>query len=486
KAVKDDDGTWWWELDEHYDFENHVTIVSLDNPDDPHELQALVASHRTEMLDRDKPLWQAIWVDRYLGGSAMILRTHHAVADGMRMVELSMSLFDASPYGGSIMAPEVRQVGAQPQPPGQSLDERVRAGAAKLSRQVGESAKEVSSYVAETMSAPVARAGQVAGQVRANTAEVLGKVPAAVGTAGGIARTAVTNPVRAGHSAITAAWAGASDAADSARSMVRTTMPGSGPLIDLFSAMPGDVDTVRKLLIGTRNDHTIWTGTAGSEKGVAWSEPLPLADVKDVAKANRCTVNDVLVTCAAGSLNEYLQTKGARCSYATFMVPVNLKPLDTSLPDELGNGFALVQLELPLDEPDPLRVLAVAKSRMNRIKQGHESAIAFRVQQTIAGLNRSLYEASVDLFTSRTLGTLTNVPGPPIPVYMAGKRVEGIVGWAPVSGNQPMSFTIYSYDNKVIVGIACDKDLVPDHEMIPDAFGAAFERLRTATAAPKG
>jgi len=157
---------------------------------------------------------------------------------------------------------------------------------------------------------------------------------------------------------------------------------------------------------------------------------------------------------------------------------VNLKPLDLTLPAELGNSFALVQLELPTDQPDLLEVLAVAKRRMGRIKSGHEAALAFRLQEAIAGLSRGVYEASVDLLANRTIGTLTNVPGPPFPVYLAGCRVEGMVGWAPLSGDQPMSFTIYSYDGAVIVGIACDAQLVPDHEKIVDGFAATFARLQ--------
>ena len=89
----------------------------------------------------------------------------------------------------------------------------------------------------------------------------------------------------------------------------------------------------------------------------------------------------------------------------------------------------------------------------------------------------------MDLFTNRTVGTLTNVPGPPMPVYLAGSLVDGMVGWAPISGDQPMSFTIYSYDGEVIVGIACDTTLVPDHEMIVDGFADAFGRLVESTPA---
>jgi hypothetical protein len=69
RAVKDTDGSWWWEVDDGFDFEEHVTVVDLKDPDDPRELQELVASHRTEMLDRSRPLWQALWVNRYLRGA---------------------------------------------------------------------------------------------------------------------------------------------------------------------------------------------------------------------------------------------------------------------------------------------------------------------------------------------------------------------------------------------------------------------------------
>ena len=129
-AVKDRDGSWWWEVDDDFDFEEHVTVVDLKDPDDPRELQALVASHRTEMLDRKRPLWQGIWVNRYRDGSAIIMRTHHAVADGMRMVELAMSLFDASPAGGPIRGPGIVQHAARPHPPGQPMKERLRTAAA--------------------------------------------------------------------------------------------------------------------------------------------------------------------------------------------------------------------------------------------------------------------------------------------------------------------------------------------------------------------
>ncbi len=446
RAVRDEDGSWWWEPDPNFDLDNHVSLVSLHNPDDERALQELVAAHRTDSLDREHPLWQSIWIRRYGEGSAMVLRSHHAIADGVRMVELAMTLFDSTPQGGPILAPAVIQSGAHPHPPGRPLPVRVRSGVAGVARTATDAVSRASE------SNLLRRAAQFGG-------------------------FALRNPVGAGATLLTAMRAGAADIGGT----VRAAVPGGGTLVDIFSAVPGDVDTVRKLLIGTRNDATLWTGTAAAKKSVAWSDPLPVAAIRAVGRANRATVNDVLVACIALTLHDYLRMHEALCSSVTFMVPVNLKPLDPTLPDSLGNDFALVQLELPTDEPDPHKVLATAKRRMDRIKHGHEAAVAFRFQETIAGFSRGLYEASVDLFASRTLGTLTNVPGPPATVYLAGSQVEGIVGWAPVSGDQPMSFTIASYNGRVVVGIACDTALVPDHEMITEGFVDAFERLADAT-----
>jgi len=458
-AVRDADGSWWWQEDEAFSFDERVTTVELDDPDDPRSLQRLAARHRTEMLDRDEPLWRALFVDRYREGSAIVLRTHHALADGMRMVQLSMSLFDAAAEGGAVLGPAVTQHAAQLAPPGLPATERVRAGLAGVGHQAVGSAR----FAVDT-------GHRVAG--------ALVRAPEVVAGAVRLARAALTNPVGAGHGFVRSAQVGAGNAAASVRASIQSAVPGGGTLVDVFSAAPADVDVARKLLLGTRNDVALWTGKAGVEKAVAWSEPLSLLDVKAVAKAHHATVNDVLVTCAAGALHDYLLARDERCSSVTFMVPVNLKPLDLTLPAELGNSFALVQLELPTDQPDLLEVLAVAKRRMGRIKSGHEAALAFRLQEAIAGLSRGVYEASVDLLANRTIGTLTNVPGPPFPVYLAGCRVEGMVGWAPLSGDQPMSFTIYSYDGAVIVGIACDAQLVPDHEKIVDGFAATFARLQ--------
>ena len=455
RAVRDGNDAWCWESDPNFVVANHFSVATLPDPEDPRCMHALVASHRTELLDRGRPLWRVIWVERYRGGSALILRSHHALADGMRMVQLAMSLFDASPQGGAILGPAVAQYGVQSDSSPAPVSRRLRSTAAEAAT-VARTAGRWLAEVPNGRTADPRRPGWSAAR---------------------LSRFALRNPLGALHSLLH----GLRRAAARRVAALRRALPSGGILAGVLAATPGDIDTVRKFVLGTRNDVTIWTGPASGSKGVAWSPPLSLSAVKAVAKAYRCTVNDVLVATVASALHDYLRSHDAHCASVAFMIPVNLKPLDLSLPETLGNEFALVQLELPTDEPDAAAVLAIARRRMNRIKNGNEAAVAFRLQEVIAGLSRTMYEASVELFTHRTLGVLTNVPGPPIPVYLAGALVEGIAGWAPVSGDQPMSFSICSYNGDVVVGIACDTELVPGFEAIVDGFAAAFGRLVART-----
>ncbi|MDA2992125.1 MAG: hypothetical protein O3B27_11280, partial [Actinomycetota bacterium] len=78
RAVRDGNGEWCWEPDPDFDIANHVSVATLASPDDPRCMHALVAAHRAELLESSRPLWRVIWVERYRGGSAMILRSHHA------------------------------------------------------------------------------------------------------------------------------------------------------------------------------------------------------------------------------------------------------------------------------------------------------------------------------------------------------------------------------------------------------------------------
>ncbi|WP_296607552.1 wax ester/triacylglycerol synthase domain-containing protein, partial [Nocardioides sp.] len=98
-VVRDEDGSLWWEEAPDADLEDRFEHVVLPAPGGDAELQELISEQRVLPLDRGEPLWRAILVDGFRGGSAVIFRTHHSIADGVRMVQLVLRIFDTSPDG---------------------------------------------------------------------------------------------------------------------------------------------------------------------------------------------------------------------------------------------------------------------------------------------------------------------------------------------------------------------------------------------------
>jgi hypothetical protein len=63
----------------------------------------------------------------------------------------------------------------------------------------------------------------------------------------------------------------------------------------------------------------------------------------------------------------------------------------------------------------------------------------------------------------------SNVPGPPFPVYVAGARVEHMVGFGPLSG-AAANLTLFSYDGELQFGVNTDPAAVPDPELFVDCL----------------
>lgn len=84
----------WWEPDEDFSLDNHVRRVALPGAADRDELERLVSELASTPLDHSRPLWQFHLVESYLGGSALIVRIHHCIADGIALVQVFLTLTD--------------------------------------------------------------------------------------------------------------------------------------------------------------------------------------------------------------------------------------------------------------------------------------------------------------------------------------------------------------------------------------------------------
>jgi diacylglycerol O-acyltransferase / wax synthase len=85
-----------WEDDPHFDIEEHLRVATLPPPGDQQALQEVVSKLMSIPLNPIRPLWQMHLIEEYQGGSAVIARLHHAIADGLALVAVLLSLTDGA------------------------------------------------------------------------------------------------------------------------------------------------------------------------------------------------------------------------------------------------------------------------------------------------------------------------------------------------------------------------------------------------------
>ena len=232
-----------------------------------------------------------------------------------------------------------------------------------------------------------------------------------------------------------------------------------------------------RVLLMPPDPATPFKGPLGVQKRAAWSENIPLADVKTVGKAFGTKVNDVMLSVVAGSLRDYLADQDALVDDLEIrsVIPVDLRPPQRGI--ELGNAFGLVFLTLPLGIADPVERLLETKKRMDVIKQSIE-AVAFYGLLNIFGVApKQVEEQAVNIFATRATAVITNVRGPGQSLYIAGSKINNMMFWVPQAGRLGMGVSIISYDENVTVGVITDAGLVPDPEQITAALRGKFDEL---------
>jgi WS/DGAT/MGAT family acyltransferase len=222
---------------------------------------------------------------------------------------------------------------------------------------------------------------------------------------------------------------------------------------------------------------TGFKGRLGVAKRVAWAEPLPLEEVKALGKALGCTVNDVLLACAAGALRGYLRDQGEDVDGLTIRatVPVNLRPLEHA--KKLGNHFGLVFLDLPIGESNPLRRLERVAACMRDLKGRRQAVVAFGLLAALGMAPAALQGPALELFSRKATTVATNVPGPQQPLFMAGVEVRELMFWVPQTGSIGLGLSILSYNGNVSFGVIGDQKRVRDPDAIVRRFDVEFEKL---------
>lgn len=403
-----------WVADPAFDMANHLVVEKLPKTrqaDQQAALQDRLAQLCMVPLDHAHPLWQFHLVEHYKGGSALMLRIHHCIADGIALIAVTQSLVD----GGA--PPPIRP--------------------RRLAR----------SHTPEDW----------------------------------ITQALVKPLTQFAVKALDMAGEGAAKSLDMMMDPQKGVEKGVSGSVDVAKMVYQVINDLAALALMPDDSPTSLKGQPGHHKRVAWCPPLPLAEVKAVGRALNCSVNDVLLSCVAGALGEYLKDQGEaiRGKNIRAMVPVNLRPLDQAY--KLGNQFGLAPLVLPVGLDNPVERVYEVRRRMSTLKGSMQPLLTFGLLAVAGLLIKPAQDAMLSLFSRKTTAVMTNVPGPSTKLKICGSTIEETLFWVPQSGSVGLGVSILSYGGGVQFGVVSDATLCPDPQKIIDRFEPEFAKLSLVT-----
>jgi diacylglycerol O-acyltransferase len=217
---------------------------------------------------------------------------------------------------------------------------------------------------------------------------------------------------------------------------------------------------------------------------------IALDDVKAIKKAAGGTFNDAVIAICGGAFRSYLDKRGELPESSLIaVVPVSVRG---GADDEAANRVSAMFTSLATDVEDPLERLKVVR-QANQVGKGDQAAMGDELVMRfgeIAPPNTTA--AAARFYSALRLANLhpvvhnvviSNVAGPPIPIYLAGAEVLGLYPLGPVLEGPGLNITIVSYAGHVGVGLIACSDRLPDLADLAAEFPRAVEQTLAAVAA---
>ena len=215
-------------------------------------------------------------------------------------------------------------------------------------------------------------------------------------------------------------------------------------------------------------------GPIGPHRRWAWASTT-VDDIKRVRKSTNATFNDVVLAAATRGFRDLLLSRGESVDRVVrTLVPVSVRPRDTS-GRAVGDGtfenrVSAMFAELPVGIEDPLERLGNISAQMAGLKESKQ-AVAGEALTALSGFGPPMLLALgtriVTRVPQRNINTVTtNVPGPQMPLYAAGRRMLKAYPYVPLAGSVRVGVAIFSYDGQVNFGITGDYDTAPDIDVL--------------------
>ncbi|HWE71432.1 MAG TPA: wax ester/triacylglycerol synthase family O-acyltransferase [Acidimicrobiales bacterium] len=405
--------------DPDFDVDFHVRRVSLPQPGGHGELATLVGDIVERPLDRDRPLWEFHVVEGLDHGHvAVVTKIHHAIIDGVSGAEIMAAFFDLS------ARPEDPVTGTVP-PPADGGEARTEEGS--------EDGAEVW--------APEPVPGDVE-QLRGALGSLPGQTDSVARTLGATARTVRNLTGR------------------------NRQVEGTAPPL-LFQAPRTSINRA-----------------ISSHRRVAFAE-LTMDDIRRVRGVLGGSVNDVVLASVSGAMRAFFARRGETLeSSLVAMVPISVR--SEAERGALGNRVSATLVSLATGVEDPAARLKVIAAGMHQAKQQQETVgselfsnwaqalfpmVSTRVSRLVTNLR--LFDHLPPVFNL----VVSNIPGPDVPLFMAGARMVAIYPIGPVAEGVGVNVTVFSYLGTVYIGVQGCWDLVPDVDVIANGMVDALGDL---------
>ena len=418
----------YWVDDPDFDLEYHLRDVALPAPGDEQQLGEQVARIHSRPLDRSRPLWEMYLVHGVGGdGAALYYKIHHAAIDGVS--------------GGEILAT--------------LLDSTVEP------REVGLPDDDWAPQQLPSLAEVIARTSVANAQL---TARSLVRLPRSLSYLADLPGAANFPGARQ-----------VSAVADAALAMTsRRIRPRQ--------------HTARALEV----PHTPFNGPITAHRRFAYGS-VPLEQVKKIKNAFELTVNDVVMALTTTALRRWLLDHEALPTIPLVAaVPVSVRADGAG--GIAGNQVSVMIASLPTHIADPVDRLEAVHASMLEAKDSFDALPATLLQDLSAVLPTALSGlSSKALFQLATVPGLpfnlfvSNIPGPQLPLYVAGARVQGIHPVSAVSRvTGGLNLTLFSYDGALNFGLIACREMVPDLWKMIGYLADAADELITAAGAADG
>ena len=257
-------------------------------------------------------------------------------------------------------------------------------------------------------------------------------------------------------------------------------LPSSGELLGRAAVLgSAAVTTARQVLTPGA---VSMNGPIGPHRRWAWAE-TSWDDVKAIRAAFGGSMNDVVLAAITAGFRDLLSARGqlGERTVVRTMVPVSLRT--EAQRGALNNQVSAVFVDLPVHEPSAIARLTGVRGQMD----AHKQVLGAYDPRTTTGALDLVPPAMLALGTRLLLRgpqawaqtITTNVPGPRVPLYVLGRRMESLYPYVPIGAGLRTAIGIFSYRDSITFGINADFDAVPDVDVLAAGIARGVAEYRT-------